>query len=68
MAKKVVVRVSGGAQKTLDNVETVGEVKKEMGVDINYTATVNGDPADNDQELNDFEQVDLAPAAKGGAI
>lgn len=68
MAKKIRAQVLGGAEKTLadDSVKTVGDVKRQMGVSENYEATVNGEPADNDYQLSDFEYVSLAPAVKGG--
>lgn len=61
---KVTVQVVGGSPQVLENVLTVGQVKKSVGAE-NYTATVNGEPASDSQALNDFEFVSLAPAVKG---
>jgi len=62
---KVQAQVIGGAIRTIENVRTVAEVKREMGA-AGYTATVNGDPAEDNFELSDYEFVSLAPAVKGG--
>ncbi len=43
---------------------TVGELKQALGV-ANYTATVNGEPQDNDYELQTGEFITLAAAVKG---
>lgn len=60
---KVHAQVVGGEIKEV-SMSTVGDVKKYMNAD-KYTATVNGDPANNDQRLTDFDFVSLAPAVKG---
>ena len=65
MASNIKAQVSGGSIQNLDDVETVGDVKKRLEV-TGYTATVNGEPADNSYELSDYEFVMLAPAVKGG--
>ena len=65
-AKKVTAQVLGGEAQILDCVDTVQEAFEELGLEGNYTATVNGDPADMDQELSDYEYVSFSPAVKGG--
>lgn len=60
---RVAAIVVGGSEKFLD-AETVKEVKEQLSA-ATYTATVNGDPADNDQELRDNDFVSLAPSVKG---
>lgn len=64
MANKVTVQVTGAAPKVLDNVLTVADVKKQLGLE-SYQATVNGDAAGNDVYLDDYSFVTLAPAVKG---
>lgn len=64
MATKITAQAVGGQPKTFDNIQTVGELKEEMGLPT-YQASVNGEPADDDQELNDYEFVSLAPKVKG---
>jgi hypothetical protein len=60
---KVNVQVTGGSIKQVE-CDTVGQVKEMLDA-ASYTATVNGEPASNDTELNDYEFVALAPAVKG---
>ena len=60
---KVHAQVTGGTIKEIE-ANTVGDVKRVMDA-ANYTATVNGEPADNSYELSDFEFVALAPSVKG---
>lgn len=64
MAQKITAQAVGGQPKTFDNVERVGDVKREMELE-SYQATVNGEPADDDYELSDYEFVSLAPKVKG---
>ena len=49
---KVTVQVLGSTARVvgLDEVATVGEAKELMGVP-NYTATVNGEPAEDDEDV-----------------
>ncbi len=62
---KVFVQVSGGAAKEIE-AETIGEVRKAMRLESKYSAAVNGEPEDDDYELNEFDVVSLAPSVKGG--
>lgn len=64
MAQKVTVQAVGGQPKVFDNIETVGELKEQMNLG-SYQASVNGEPADDDYELSDYEFVSLAPKVKG---
>lgn len=68
MAKNISVSVFGGAQKTALELNTVKDAYNALGLSGNYTATVNGDPADLNQELNDYEFVSFTQALKGGRI
>jgi len=63
---KVAAKVVGGNIKEIEDVEKVREVRKELGLDKTYTATVNGEPEDDDFELEDDNYVVFAPAVKGG--
>jgi len=65
MANNVTACVLGGDPVVLNGVDTVGDVKTELVVE-GYTATVNGEPADDDFVLEDYEFVSLSPAVKGG--
>lgn len=66
MARSISAQVLGGQTQTFNGVETVEDVRKKLGLQAGYTATVNGEPADDDQDLNDYEFVAFAPAVKGG--
>lgn len=62
---KIVVQVSGGLVKEAQ-ASTVGEVKDAYAKEgVKYTATVGGDPAADDQELNDYDFVTLTENVKG---
>lgn len=61
---KVTGQVIGGSAKVFENASTVGEIKELMNAKT-HTATVNGEPADDSDELNDYDFVSLAPAVKG---
>lgn len=65
MAQKLTIAVLGGATKTEQSYETVKEIKQALGLG-SYTATVNGESVDDDDDLPDFGYVSLAPAVKGG--
>ena len=64
---KITVQVLGSTARTvsIDEVSTVAEAKELMGVP-NYTATVNGEPADDDDVLEEYSFISLSPAVKGG--
>lgn len=64
MAQKVTAQAVGGQPKVFDNIETVGELKEQMNLG-SYQASVNGEPADDDYALSDYEFVSLAPKVKG---
>lgn len=60
---KVHAQVVGGSVKDVE-ADTVGEVKEQMKAST-YTATVNGEPAADDDQLEDYQFVSLAPSVKG---
>ena len=47
------------------SVSTVGELKKELGLE-SYSANVNGSSQNDDYALSDAELVTFAPSVKGG--
>lgn len=63
---KVTAQVVGGQAQTFDGISTVSEALSELGLEGNYNATVNGEPADLDEELPDFAFVTFAKSVKGG--
>jgi len=65
-AKNVTGQVIGGEECVFQGVRTVQNVFDNLGLEGNYTATVNGDPADMEDELDDFSFVSFSAAVKGG--
>lgn len=68
MAKEITGTVMGGTPKAGLSANTVGEVYELMGLSGNYTAAVNGEPADMNQELYDYNHVSFAQSVKGGNV
>lgn len=60
----VTVKVTGGNVQEME-ADTVGDVKARLNLQA-YTATVNGEPADDDTDLEDYNFVTLSTAVKGG--
>jgi hypothetical protein len=58
-------KVVGGKLKEHD-VDTVGELKSAMGLEGNYSAQVNGEPADLDDEIGEHDYVTFTQSVKGG--
>lgn len=67
MAKVVLAQVAGGEIKQYKNLDTVEEVREKLNLDKSYTATVGGEPADDDDELDEHAFVAFAKAVKGGS-
>ena len=63
MAKVIVKQIGGTPQEK--EASTVGGLKTSLNL-TNHTATVNGQPANDDQSLNDYDVVHFAQAVKGG--
>lgn len=67
MASNVVAQVQGGEKKVLDDVYTVADVREKMNA-AGYTASINGDPASDSDEVNDQDFISFAVATKGGRL
>jgi sulfur carrier protein ThiS len=65
MAKNVIAQKLGGTKQVLDDVETVGDVKTKLSA-TGYTASLNGEPAQDSDEVSDGDFVSLSQAVKGG--
>ncbi len=61
----VKVKTLGNAEIKEYSVDTVGALKKELGLD-NYSANVNGSAQGDEFELSDAQLVTFAPSVKGG--
>ena len=67
MADSVTAQVVGGETRVLEDMDTVKEVRKALGLNKDeYAATVKGEPADEGDELEDFDFVSFAPKVRGG--
>lgn len=66
MAKNVQVQVAGGAIKTVNNVDTIEEVRAKLNLDEQHVATINGEPADDDDDVEDYQFIAFAPKVNGG--
>lgn len=65
MAKNVTAQVLGGSAKVLE-VDTVQDAYNQLKLDGKYTATINGEPADLDEEVEDYAFISFSAAVKGG--
>jgi hypothetical protein len=62
---KVTIQVVGGQAKVAD-VSTVKEAAAIVGCETGHTALINGEPADMDESLSDYEFVSFSKAEKSG--
>lgn len=67
MAKNITAQALGGQAKTME-ASTVRDAFNQLGLSGNYTASINGNPASMDDDLNEYEFVTFAQAVKGGVI
>ena len=67
MANHVRAQAIGGESVDMENVCTVGDVKRRMGLE-GYSAAVNGSPKSDSASLADYAYVTLSPPVKGGRI
>ena len=67
MAKNLNAQVHGRTLVRDLIADTVGEVLAQMDVSNSMIATVNGEPASNDQELADFDFIAFSKAVDGGS-
>lgn len=61
----VAVKVLGQGRQFAE-ANTVGELKRAVNVNSNFTASVAGSPVEDDYELEEDDFVALAPPIKGG--
>lgn len=56
-----------GSQSILEKeADTIAQLRAQLELDDSYQATVNGEPEDDDYELQDYEFVAFAAKVKGG--
>jgi hypothetical protein len=63
---KVQVQIPGGSIQQRE-ADTVGELAEQLSV-TSHQASVNGEPADMDQDLEDYQFVSFAPKVKGAVV
>lgn len=66
MAQNVTISVVGGRAQTL-TLDTVQEAFEKLELDGSYSATINGETASMDDDLEDYSFVTFAEKVKGGA-
>lgn len=65
MANNVVAQVLGGKKSILDGANTVGDARRQLGIDSKYAASVDGEPAKDSDTLSDGSFVSFTEAVKG---
>lgn len=68
MARNITGQVLGGQPKVNLKGDDVQDIFDELNLTGNYTATINGNPAEMSAELEDYQFVSFAPSVKGGAV
>ena len=63
MAKNVISQVLGGQKKVLDDVFTVSDVRRNLGLGANYRASIDGTPAEDRDSVRDGNYVSFSEAA-----
>lgn len=66
MAKQVQAQVAGGKIEVYKNVKTLGDLREKLDIGDGYTATMNGEPVEDDDKLDEYSLVCFAPAVRGG--
>ena len=66
MAMNITGQTVGGQAKVFNDMDTVQDVMDALGLSGSYTATINGEPADLDESLEDFSFVSFSESVKGG--
>lgn len=67
MAKQVFVQQAGKAGITeVQDCDTVGDVREKLELGTAVTATINGEPAEDDTQLRERDYVGFAKATAGG--
>jgi len=62
----VLAKVTGGAIQEVSGVKTVADVAQKLGIGTGYTATINGETAEDNDNLREHDYVTFAKSVKGG--
>ena len=66
MGIKIRGQVVGGVEKAFEEADTVADVYTALELDGNYSASINGEPAEMNEELDDYAYVSFQEKIKGG--
>lgn len=67
MANNVTAQVTGNQAQLLNDVSTVDDARKALGIGSNYTATLNGGTVEMGASLDDMSFVAFSEKVKGNA-
>lgn len=65
MANHVIAQALGGQKKVLENVFTVADVRRNLGLSGTYKASIDGSPAEDRDSVRDGNYVSFSEAVKG---
>ena len=68
MSNNVIGQVSGGTKQVFDNVYSVRDLAEKLGATTGYTASLNGEPAEMHEVVNEGDMVIFAKSVKGGLL
>jgi hypothetical protein len=61
----VTAKAVGGQAQALSDVESVADARAKLGLAANYAASINGEPAEDGDQLEDGMFLTFAPQVKG---
>lgn len=65
MAKNVIGQVVGGQKKVFDDVSTVGDIRRNLGIGANYAGAIAGVNQPDTAPVNDNQYVSFSEQVKG---
>lgn len=68
MAKNVIAQALGGQKKVLDEVYTVADVRRNLGLGANFRASIDGTSAEDRDSVRDGNYVSFSEAVKGAVV
>ena len=68
MSNNITISALGAENKTLNNLDTVQDAANALNLGDKHSVIVNGEPADYDTDLEDFNFVAFGEQVKGGDI
>ena len=65
MASNVIGQVVGGQKKVFDGLNTVGDIRAQLGIGSNYAGAIEGVNQPDSAELDDNQYVSFSEQVKG---